>query len=137
MPNTPPALISSGNVYPNRFITVSGDHSGAQAGANAATIGISRASTNYAPLSDLSIEGYHAVSGQPISMIGDGEEGLLEIGDTVTAGALLKSDANGKGVPIASSGGATQNVGAIALEGGASGTKIRVQVRNQRIKAEA
>lgn len=130
MPNTPPALVASGAVLPFRGVKLSGEHTGAQTTANDAGIGIARGSTRNAPLEGLVTTNNHANTGDPISLIGDGEIGLAEVGAAVTAGDKLKSDANGKLVAIATSGGATQNVIAVALEDGAAdGVKIRVQVQ--------
>jgi hypothetical protein len=52
----------------------------------------------------------------------------VEAGATVTAGQYLKSDSQGRAVPVATSGTTVQNYGAIALQGGSSGEKIRVLV---------
>ena len=117
MPATPPPLLASGNIYPCRFVTVSGAHAGAQAGANARILGIARNETNYPPITDprITVAGYHAVDGEPIRMLGDGEVGLVEAGAAITAGDRLKSDSNGKAVPIATTGNAVQEIGAVAI----------------------
>ncbi len=134
MPNTPPALVANGNIFPSRFVTptTSTDHRGQQATANSPIIGITRDETNRPPIVDPAITnpGYHAIAGEPIRMIGDGEIGYIQSGDAITAGDRLKSDANGKAIPIATTGDVLQQVGAIALESAAAADlKIRVQVQ--------
>ncbi|HWA97909.1 MAG TPA: DUF2190 family protein [Pirellulales bacterium] len=133
--NRSPRLLANGNIYPCRFVKVDGsnDDYGLQAGAGDPVIGISGTGTNYPPLTDQSVSAYHAQAGDPISLLGDGEEALLEAGGSFAAGAKLKSDSSGRGVALANSG--LEEVGAVALEAaGASGQLVRVQVacnRNQ------
>lgn len=132
MPNTPPRLVAGGDIYPCRFVkqSTSADNTGLQATANDRIIGISYDSGKYPPLSDLVTDNPHAESGDPIGLYGDGDDScLLELGGTVAAGGRIKSDANGKGVAIATSGTTIQQSGAVALEEGDSGEKIRVHVQ--------
>lgn len=128
MPNTPPNLQAGGTIRPCRFVKVTDDHVGSEADANERVIGISGVDTNQPPLSDLVSSSNHATVGQQLKLFGEGDVCLLEIGDTVTASQLLKSDADGKGVPIATTGTTIQNIGARALQGGAAGAFIQVQV---------
>lgn len=132
MTRTAPELIAGGDIRPFRFVKIDtsqgGDHTGLEADANDELIGVCGGDTNYAPLSGLITTNYHAQEGQPIKLHGDGEETLLELGDTVTQGDKLKSDADGRGVPIATTGTTLQHYGAIALESGAADQRIRVQV---------
>jgi len=130
MPNTPPRLVAGGTIYPCRFVKFStaADDRGLQATANDKLIGISYPNGKYSPLSDLVTDNPHAAAADPIQLLGDGEQGLLELGDTVTRGDKLKSDADGKGESVATSGTTLQQYGAIALESGVSGDKIRVFV---------
>jgi len=130
MPNTPPRLVAGGTIYPSRFVQMdaSNDDRGLQATANDALIGISYEGGKYAPLNDLVTDNPHAASGDYIGLYGDGEQCLLEAGDTIVRGNKLKADADGKGVPIATTGTTLQRYGAIALESGSSGEKIRVFV---------
>ena len=67
---------------------------------------------------------YAAESGDLLEVFGPGQETQLELGGTVSAGDMLKPDANGKGVTAAS----TNYYGAIAKHGGAAGEKILVVV---------
>lgn len=128
MANTPPVLKASGTIRQCRFVKISGNFTGAEADANERVIGISYQSSRTAPLNDLAPTSDHAISGDQIQMYGVGDVCLLEYGGTVTAGEYLKSDADGKGVTIASSGTTPQYVGAIALDGGSSGEKRLVQM---------
>lgn len=132
MPRTAPELVAGGDIRPFRFIkidsTPGASHTGLEADANDELIGVCGGETNYAPLSGIITTNLHAKAGQPIKLHGDGEETLLELGDTVTQGQKLKSDNDGLGVPIASIGTTLQRYGAIALENGAAGERIRVQV---------
>jgi len=128
MPNTPPRLVAGGDVYPCRFVKMStaADDRGLQATANDAPIGISYDGGKHAPLSDLVTDNPHAEAGDPIGLYGEGDQCLLELGGTVVRGGRLKSDANGKGVAVATTGTTIQQYGAIALESGVSGEKARV-----------
>jgi len=130
MPATPPRLVAGGNVYPARFLKMStvADDRCLQADANAQLIGISYPEGKYSPLSDLVTTNYHAVAGDSVGLYGDGEQCLLELGGTVTRGGRIKADADGKGVAVATTGTTLQQYGAIALESGVSGDKIRVYV---------
>lgn len=131
MPNTPPNLVAGGNIRPCRFVKLSGsyNHTALECDANEAPIGIAQEGSNYPPLSDLSLTVYAATSGQGLRIFGEGDVCLLEAGAEITRGARLKSDADGRGVPIASTGTAIQNIGAVALQSAAAaGEKIQVQV---------
>lgn len=131
MPNTPPALQASGTIRTSRFVKISGEFTCAECDANDPIIGVSYQGSNSAPIPD-STQGNAAISGQVPRLYGEGDECLLELGDTVSAGAYLKSDADGKGVPALTTGTTVQNVGAIALQDGVSGALIRVAVHLER-----
>ena len=130
MPNTPPRLVAGGTIYPCRFVKMSGvaDDRGLQATANDVLIGVSYDGGKFSPLSDLVTDNPHAQAGDSIGLYGDGEQCLLELGDTVVRGNRLKADADGKGVAIATTGTTIQQYGAIALESGIAGDKARVFV---------
>lgn len=119
--------ISGGNIAPSRFVVRTASGSEAivnQAGANVLTWGISQPSTRRVPF-DTYDDGYAAVAGDQLNIIGDGDdEALLEIAGTITAGQPIKSDANGKGVVANTD---KDKVGAIAKESGVSGQLIRVK----------
>lgn len=134
MPTNGPQLVATGNIAPATFVkidtTAGDDNKGAQAGANDHVLGISGVGTNQPPLSDLISTQYHAQAGDPIRLHADGDVCLLTIGAAVTQDQRLKSDNSGRGVPIATSGAALQQIGAIALESSTDvGSQIRVQVK--------
>jgi len=119
-------LTAGGNIYPCRFVKYSDDYKVTQATANDPVFGISQMGTNVPPIPDVTSQ-YAAVSGQTLHVFQDGEECLLELAASLTAGTKLKSDANGKGVAVGT--GSVQEMGAILLEDGADGElrKVRVQ----------
>lgn len=119
-----PHLTASGNIYPSRFVKISGSRTAALAGAGDACSGISQVGTNKAPIPGVTSQ-YAAESGETLQIHGLGAFCLLELGTGgATYGNLLKSDANGKGV-AASSG---DECGAKAMESGSAGEIILVQV---------
>jgi hypothetical protein len=130
MPQASPNLVARGNIAPCRFVMqdTATDHGALQATANANIIGVSCEGADRPPLSDLIATNYAARDGETFRLHGDGDITTLELGDTVTAGDRLKSDADGKGVPIATTGTTIQKIGARALESGVAGEKVRVQV---------
>lgn len=127
--NVSPQLIAGGDIRPSRFVKVSGvaDNTALEADANEVIIGISQAGTRDAPgLTGTSANA--AVAGDPVQIFGLGDVCLLTIGSGgCTSGDRLKSDADGKGIPIAGTGG-NQNVGAIALETCGENELCRVQI---------
>ena len=130
MPNTPPQLVAGGDVYPFRFVMVSTaeDTTALQATANAKIIGVARPGTKFAPMSDLVTDNPAAEDGDTLPILGPGEVGLVELGDTVVRGGYLKADADGKAVPILTTGTTLQRYGAVALQSGSSGNKVLVFV---------
>jgi len=131
MPNTPPHLMANGDIRPSRFVKIDATaaHKGLEADANEAVIGVAMPGSNYPPLSDLSITVLAAKQGQYFQMYGDGDVCLLEAGAAVTTGNRLKSDADGRGVAIATTGTTLQHFGAVALEdAAAAGELIRVAI---------
>lgn len=128
MPNTSPHLIAGGTIRASRFIKLTGAFIASEADANEKVIGISGIGTNNAPIPSVSTA-YHATENQQVFCHGEGDEALLEAGSGGwTAGDYLKSDADGKGVSIATTGTTQQEIGAIALQTVAAGEFGRVQV---------
>lgn len=128
MANPQHGFTASENIRPCRCVTISGDHTVAEGDANERCIGITYQDEKFAPLNDLVSTNYHAQSGDTVRMYGLGDVCLLQYGGTITAGDYLKSDADGQGVTIASSGTTPQYVIAQALEGGSSGDRRLVQI---------
>lgn len=119
--------IAAGNISPCRFVkktSTLGEPTITQAGAGDDVYGISQPSTRKAPLAGLD-DGFAAIAGETLNVFGPGDDGaLLEIAATVTAGQLLKSDANGAGIVAATD---KDRACARAKHGGVSGDKIAVQ----------
>lgn len=116
--------IANGNIAPSVFVKLDTSNEGrvVVCGANEAPWGISQP---YERRHSLLEDGYAAVAGQNINVIGPGDdEALLRLGGTVTVGAHLKSDASGYGVVASTD---KDHVGAIALQAGVSGDLIRVK----------
>jgi hypothetical protein len=122
-----PGFTASGDINPSRFAKVSGNLKVAECDANERSVGISAEFTEAAPIPSAST--LHATSGNPAHIHGIGEVCLLTLGSGgATAGDLLKPDADGKGVAIATTGTTIQYAGAQALETGVENDKVRVRV---------
>lgn len=130
MANTPPNLLADGTIRTSRFVKIgTEDFEGLEADANEKIIGISQDGSRTAPLSDVISVNEAAQDGESFRLFGDGEQCLLEAGGSFSAGGLLKSDADGKAVAIATSGTTLQRYGAVALQdSGGDGEKVQVQV---------
>lgn len=133
--NNVPELVAGGNVYPCRFIQMNDAYEGVQGGDNTVCIGVSGEGTLEPPIPQQATA-YHATDGDPLTqMSGLGDVCLLTAGTGgFSAGDRLKSDANGAGVPIASTGTTNQNVSAIAIDDAAEGEQGRVQVRFETVR---
>lgn len=115
------SMKAAGNISPSVFVTLSDEFTVSQSGTGDAPFGVSALTTN-------SFNGtYAATDGQPIAVFGAAQECWLTLGGSVSAGALLKPDANGCGVTASTN----DKVGAEALQAGSSGNQIRVKVLNQ------
>lgn len=121
---------ASANIRPSRFVKMTAATTVAECGAGEKMIGISAEYSAYAPLP--SQTEYSAASGDPAALllVGDGQQEdrpiLLVLGTGgATYGALLKSDANGAGVAVASN---NDIYGAVALASGSAGEAIPVRI---------
>jgi hypothetical protein len=124
------ALKAGGNINPSRFVKIStaANETVLQAGTNEDMFGISQPGVDQPP-GVTGSDGLAARAGENLLVYGPGSTALLEIGSGGCNPAdYLKSDTDGKGVTAATSGPTAQFVGAIALETGSSGDKIRVYV---------
>lgn len=120
-----------GNIYPSRFVKgdASNDWTVLQAGTNEDAIGISTEGDANPPTSGNTLGVPYYVSGQDMKVYGPGSVCLLELGTGgITRFAYLKADTDGKGVAATTSGATAQFVGAMALESGSAGDKVRVYV---------
>ena len=116
-----PELVASGNIYPFRFVKISGDFTGAACAAiTDQALGVTDGSLRLA--SALGAV-YHAISGDPITLQPSNTV-QIELGATVTAGQYLMPKASGAGVADVAAG-ATAVSAYIALQGGDSGDIIR------------
>lgn len=119
-----PALIAGGTIAPYRFVKAStlADDTGLQASEiTTPIVGVTDGSTN-GPLS-----GNHATVGQPITLqSGSNGTVLVECGGTITRGAMVQSDGDGKAVTATTTSGLNYQ-GFVALQSGSSGLIIRIQ----------
>jgi hypothetical protein len=125
-----PGYIAGGNISPRRFVYLSDEWTVTQCGAGTRAIGISGHGDRYAPGTafDSGTTAYAATAGQYLLVYPPGYETVLEAGLPITVATenRLKSDANGRGIPVTTSG---DKYGALALENAsASGQIIRVAV---------
>ena len=126
-------LVARGNILPSRFVKLdaSTECGCLQADDNAEIIGVAQAGTNWPQITGWVDAQYAAQAGQQVQVAGLGSICLVEAGDTIIPGQYLKSDSQGRAVPVATGETETriQNYGAIALQkASAAGEKIRVQV---------
>ena len=131
MPSTPPQIMARGDIHTCRFVKIdpATDQSALECGANIRPIGISYEGSDYPPLSDVAVSDHAARDARYMGLYGEGDICLIEAGDAVVRGNLLKADANGRGVPISIVGAVTEHYGAVALQSAAAlGEKIRCQV---------
>lgn len=131
MPATPPNWQAGGTIRSSRFITQTDSYIASESNANERIVGVAMEGSRQAPIEDSGVtENIAALVGESFKSYGDGEECLIELGDTVdvSAEARLKADGDGKGVPIATTGTTVQNFGGYALEDGIAGDKVRFRV---------
>jgi hypothetical protein len=117
-------LQASGTIRSARFCKVSGDFTVAECDAGEKVIGVSQVGSKTAPIPSVTTP-VAAESGDSLQLHGPGALCNLTLGGTVTAGDWLMSDADGKGV-LATDG---NFYGAQALQGGATGQEVLVQVQ--------
>jgi hypothetical protein len=118
---------ANGTIAPCRFVVIDTTADERVIQASAATtelVGISQEGQKRTPGLAGSDTTIAAEAGDSLRVHGLGNDCLLTLGGTVTRGDLLTSDANGQGITAS----AGNFVGAIALQSGTSGVKIRVQV---------
>lgn len=121
---------AGGTIRPSRFVKLntSADFTVDEADANERIIGISQTGTRDAP--GVTGAGTDAASAEEEVMVfHPGQVAPLEAGSGGwSAGDMLKSDADGKGVIVATTGQARQWVGAIAEEAAAEGEIASVRI---------
>lgn len=120
---------AGGDIYPCRFCknsTVT-DRYVLQAGANEEGIYVAQEATHDTP--GLTGAGTKAAAAdQTVYVWEQGDDALVECGGTVTKGAKVKADTDGKAVVALTTGTTMQWVLGYALESGVSGSKILVKL---------
>lgn len=126
---------ANGTIRVARFVKVdpADNNSVLEADANEGIIGISQIGGREAPLPVVTTDPPQAAqSGDNVlihTLNTAREDVVLRIGSGgCTAGGRLKSDADGNGVAVATTGTTIQNVGAIALETASEGDYCKVQI---------
>lgn len=133
MPLYNPAFIAGGDIFPARFVRITGEFTVSQCSASTQSIiGVAQEGTfsppNLATLLGGTESGLAASSGQTLKVFGLGDVCMIVAGTGgVTAGTKVKSDADGKAINIGSVAG-TYNVGGTALNTVAAGEKVLIQV---------
>jgi hypothetical protein len=115
--------VAGGNIPPSRFVKMSAANTVVLCGAGELPIGISQRGTRNTPYSSLD-DGYAAIAGESLQVYGLNETCVLELGGTIAATDVIKSDANGKGVAA----GNGDKYGAMASQPGTSGKLSEVLV---------
>lgn len=137
MSTTSPSYVAVGTIRPCRVVKAyaSADYAVQEASTNEFGIGISMEATEEAPIPGASTNAATGLTTAPlpVGVHGPGELCKLELGGTVSAGDLIKSDASGKGVVALLTGTTIQNIVARALQGGDSGDKIDVVVQSWKL----
>jgi hypothetical protein len=131
---------AGGTIRVARFVKISAAFTVSECDANERTVGISDMGGNEAPIPSVTNDPpYAAIAGESVTVHHqDGETCLLYLGTGgCTAGALLKSDADGAGVVIDETAGNKEEVGAIAEEAGSAGEYVHVMIRKQTVTTES
>lgn len=134
------AYKAGGTIHRARFVKVgAADNVVLQADADARILGISQLGGRAAPIPDNSNTTEAATSGESLMIYdsnGPDDEPLLELGETVARGTLLKSDANGKGIAADEGAGTQEEIGAVASVSGVSGDLVPVRLRQFTLTTE-
>lgn len=123
--NTPKLNFVCGSaIYPSRFVKVSAsaDYQCLPCTASDTPDGISQEGGRYPPVTGAT--GVAGDTNDPLAVYAVQQTCILELGSTVTRGSLVGPDSAGKGIPALTG----QTYGAVALESGVSGNKIRVEI---------
>jgi hypothetical protein len=122
------SFVCGGNIAPSRFVkhSTAADFTVLQADLNSHPMGIAQAWAQDAPIPGASTLAGEAGDHIQVHQPGSGDDNdstvWIELGATVTAGAYLMPDADGKGIAATTG----KYYGARADEAGDSGEKIRV-----------
>jgi len=124
-------FVAGGEIRVSRFVkhSTTYDQTVLEADANERTFGISQTGAKDAPGLSGSSASAATADGDSLKVFLIGERAPLTIGSGgCTAGQMLKSDADGKGVAVSLLGNDNQWVGAIAEESGSENETIYVRV---------
>lgn len=118
-----PSFKAGGTIAPSRFVTISTVNAQEvlQATANAVCVGVSQEGQKVTPGLPGADDTIAAQAGDPLQVYTFGTIAKLTAGGAVTLGALLESDATGRGIVAT---GAARNVGGMALQAAAAGEKF-------------
>lgn len=120
------SAVANGNIRPSRFVKLDTTAVGKVLEADSAekTWGISQSGTRRAPQTGID-DGYCAIAGENLQVFEPGDVCWLEAGGTIAIDDFLTPDADGCGVATTSD---NALVGAKALQAGATGQLLKVQV---------
>lgn len=118
---------ASGDIRPCRFVTLSGDYEVAEANAGDYTAGVSQEGLR-GPNTPDAAETLAAATGEQLTIYGPGEYCLLELAATLSAGALVKPNADGEAIAAT----VDAPVGAVLECGGGDGDRVRALIVNHR-----
>lgn len=125
------SLRANGTIRVARFVKQdTGDNNSVlEADANEQVIGVSQMGGRDAPIPTLTTDPVEAAqAGDDLKFHSIGDNCLIEAGGTITAGAFLKSDADGKAVVIATTGTTLQRYGGYSEEAAADGELFKMVV---------
>ncbi|MCK5604214.1 hypothetical protein KAR91_20165 [Candidatus Pacearchaeota archaeon] len=120
------SFVANGDIEPARFVTIADESRVAQSVTGDRIIGVSQNWQKNTPIAGQSVSTLAAEAGDQIVVYGEGEDVSLEMGETVSAGDALKPDAVGRAIAVDTT--ATDASGAVALQDGVLGEKIRCRV---------
>lgn len=137
MPLYNPSFIAGGDIFPARFVRITGEFTIQQCSASTQSIiGVSQEGTFAPPNLATLLGGTESKlaasvvngTGQSLKVFGLGDVCMIVAGTGgVTAGNKVKSDADGKAINIGTTTG-TYNVGGTALNTVVAGEKVLIQV---------
>jgi len=125
-----PTFRASGTIAPMKWVNISGVRTVAQVDSATADMpfGLSQEGQKLTPGVTGSDTDVAAASGDQVQVIGPGNVGLSKAGGTITAGDIVKPDANGDSVATGSTAATKYLNGGFALESAASGEYFEVYV---------
>lgn len=115
---------ANGNVRPCRFVAPAGGSLGVEASDPTLPIlGLSYEETRYPPNSPAD-DGFVAIAGEPLPLLGPGQVGNVVLGDTVAANDPCTTDNQGRAIPVDTTATTKIWVAGFALVAGVVGDKV-------------